>query len=37
MIFDIFSTKEKIDHLVASRNRWLEYTKERGSRSQKGG
>ena len=23
-IFDIFSTKEKRDHLVASKNRWLE-------------
>ena len=24
-IFEIFSTKEKIDHQVASRNRWLEF------------
>ena len=24
-IFEIFSTKEKLDHSVASRNRWLEY------------
>ena len=23
-IFDTFSTKEETDHLVASRNRWLE-------------
>ena len=28
-IFEIFSTKEKIDHFVASRNRWLEYEGER--------
>ena len=27
-ISDIFSTKEKNDHLVASRNRWLEYQGE---------
>ena len=24
-IFEIFSTKEKMDHLVTTRNRWLEY------------
>ena len=28
-IFEIISTKEKIDHLVASRNRWLEYQGKR--------
>ena len=27
--FEIFSTKEKIDHLVASRNHWLEYQGQR--------
>ena len=28
-IFEIFSTKEKADHLVASRNRWLEHQGKR--------
>ena len=28
-IFEIFSTKEKIDHSVASRNRWLEFQGKR--------
>ena len=28
-IFEIFDTKEKNDHLVASRRRWLEYQGER--------
>ena len=28
-IFEIFSTKEKSDHLMASRNRWLEHEGKR--------
>ena len=28
-IFEIFRTKEKSDHLGASRNRWLEYQGQR--------
>ena len=28
-IFEIFSTKEKSDHLVESKNRWLEYQEKR--------
>ena len=30
--FEIFSTKEKSDHLVASRNRWLEFKEGRAAR-----
>ena len=34
-IFEIFSTKEKIDHFVASRNRWLEYQEKRVAQQEK--
>ena len=34
---DIFSTKEETDHLLASRNRWLEHEGRREARSCKKG
>ena len=34
-IFDVFSTREKTDHLVASRNRWLEHEEKEGSVARK--
>ena len=34
-VVEIFSTKEKSDHLVASRNRWLEYEGQRVAQQQR--